>query len=113
MELTALTGKCRRECLRCQEFRSRAVGNGCTSGFIIELMTIQNIDELVDKAMQTLQDGEHLLLDVIGAMGLDPDALSLVEVAQITMSLDRYRTDVYHSEKFPLIPLERKPKDSA
>jgi len=76
-------------------------------------MTIQNIDALIDQAMETLQDGETLLRDVVIAMGLDPDKLSLVEVAQIEMSLNRYRTDVYHSENFPLIPLERKPKDSA
>lgn len=65
------------------------------------MMAIKDVDILVDQAMEKLQDGEISMRDFILSMGLDPDKLSEVELAQINMSLYRHRTDVYHPKEKP------------
>jgi hypothetical protein len=68
---------------------------------------IRDVDQLVDKAMEQLE-GEVSMRGFVKAMGLDVDLLSEVDLAQIEMSLSRYRTDVYHSKTFPLLSVPRK-----
>lgn len=57
---------------------------------------IRNLDELLDKVMAELGEGEHSVEDIVRKMGLDPDTFTELDWAQFTISLNRHRTDVYH-----------------